>query len=70
MEKEDQIKFLQAFIEVWNYCADAVADDSQNDNLVAIYQVFISASGLPNMSADELLIELQRESNQIPTSEA
>lgn len=51
---QEQINFVTSFIELWNNCPT----DEITDKLVDVFCTYSDSQQLPQMSADELLLEL------------
>jgi len=60
LNKEQQIEWLKNYVDRWDLSSHI---DIENDKLVKEYQNWILIQGLPSMSADELIMELQKEEN-------
>jgi hypothetical protein len=60
MTKEQQIDWLERFIEIWDRVTCRYHGHSERiDGLVRIYTKFCNTNGLPHESADDLLCLLK-----------
>lgn len=58
--RTNQIEFLTAFTKAWEFTNEVTDNDEPINNLTNLYDAFISIAGLPEMSAEDLLAELEQ----------